>query len=170
MCKINHYETTDEKYNYKPSARIIIDDELNEKRIHVASLLSRGEKLSTVAARIELDSVNISFLTKAIAIEYLQNPPSEPRMTKLAPVMAALFPKVYEVTKNTYVMNPDNPAIWSNDIINALNREHYWIDKQNMGQVQRDIVQALITQYVFNEMHQGAKLEAWSEWTKHNGF
>jgi hypothetical protein len=39
-----------------------------------------------------------------------------------------------------------------------------------MDQVQRDIIQALITQYVFNEIHQGAKLEAWSEWTKHNGF
>ena len=170
LCKITHYKTSAEKYKYKPSSVTQNNDELYKNRIHVASLLSRGEKLSTVDSRKELDSVNISFLAKSIAIEYLQNPPSEPRMTKLAPVMAALFPKAYEATKNTYVMNPDNPAMWSKDIVNALNREHYWIDKQNMDQVQRDIVQALITQYVFNEIHQGAKLEAWSEWTKHNGF
>ncbi len=170
LCKINLYKITNEKYSYTSSSVTINDGELNEKRIHVASLLSRGEKLSTVDSRKELDSVNISFLAKEIAVEYLQNPPSEPRMTKLAPIMSALFPKAYEATKNTYVMNPDNPAMWSNDIVNALNREHYWIDKQNMDQVQRDIIQALITQYVFNEIHQGAKLEAWSEWTKHNGF
>ena len=170
LCNIKYFEKSDKKYKCPPSSDTQNNDELNKKRIHVASLLSRGEKLSTVDSRKELDSVNISFLAKAIAIEYLQNPPSEPRMTKLAPVMAALFPRAYEATKNTYVMNPDNPAMWSNDIVNALNREHYWIDKQNMDQVQRDIVQALITQYVFNEIHQGAKLEAWSEWTKHNGF
>ena len=84
--------------------------------------------------------------------------------------MAALFPKSYEATKNTYVMNPDNPGLWTNDIVNALNRDHYWINKQNMDQVQRDIIQALVTQYVFNEIHQGAKLESWSEWTKQHGF
>ena len=81
--------------------------------------------------------------------------------------MAALFPKAYEATKNTYVMNQDNPALWTNDIINGL-QTHYHVDKLNMDeQVRRDVVQALITQYVFNEIHQEAKLE---EWTKNHGF
>lgn len=170
LCKVHQYKIIDGKYNYNPSSATLNICELNEKRIHIASLLSRGEKLSAVDSRKELNSVNISFFARAIAIEYLQNPPSEPRMTKLAPVMAALFPKAYEAAKNTYVMNSDNPAIWSNDIANALNREHYWINKQNMDQVQRDVIQALITQYVFNEIHHGEKLEAWSEWTKQHGF
>ena len=170
LCKIEHFKTSEEKYNYEPSLNSTDDTELNKRRIHIAELLSRGEKLSTVDSQKELDSVNISFIAKSIAAEYLQNPPSEPRMTKLAPVMAALFPKSYEATKNTYVMNPDNPGLWTNDIVNALNRDHYWINKQNMDQVQRDIIQALVTQYVFNEIHQGAKLESWSEWTKQHGF
>lgn len=57
--------------------------------------------------------------------------------------------------------------IYTNDIVDALNKEHYWINKHNMDQVQRDIVQALVTQYVFNELHQPAKLE---QWTLHHGF
>lgn len=166
LCKINHFETTNTTYNYTPSEEKV-DSILHKKRIHIATLLSKGEKLSPTESKKELNAVNISYIVRGIAIEYLQNPPTEPRMTKLAPVMAALFPKAYTATKNTYVVNQDNPALWTNDIIDALNKEQYWIDKQNTDQVQRDIVQALVTQYVFNEIHQVAKLE---EWTKHHGF
>jgi hypothetical protein len=166
LCKINHFETTNTTYNYTPSEEKG-DSILHKRRIHIATLLSKGEKLSPTESKKELNAVNISYIVRGIAIEYLQNPPTEPRMTKLAPVMAALFPKAYTATKNTYVVNQDNPALWTNDIIDALNKEQYWIDKQNTDQVQRDIVQALVTQYVFNEIHQVAKLE---EWTKHHGF
>lgn len=166
LCKVNHFKTTNTTYEYTPPEEEV-DSVLHEKRIHIATLLSMGEKLSPAESKKELDAVNISYIARGIAAEYLQNPPTEPRMTKLAPVMAALFPKAYTATKNTYAMNQDNPALWTNDIVDALNKEQYWIDKQNMDQVQRDIVQALVTQYVFNEIHQAAKLE---EWTKHHGF
>lgn len=166
LCKVNHFKTTNTTYDYTPPEEEV-DSVLHEKRIHIATLLSMGEKLSPAESKKELDAVNISYIARGIAAEYLQNPPTEPRMTKLAPVMAALFPKAYTATKNTYAMNQDNPALWTNGIVDALNKEQYWIDKQNMDQVQRDIVQALVTQYVFNEIHQAAKLE---EWTKHHGF
>lgn len=171
LCKVKFENNSkNNAYKDKPETNVNNDKELNKKRIHIAGLLSKGEKLSssTVAdAAVELKSLNISYAVKAIAIEYLTNPPSEPKMTKLAPVMAALFPKAYEATKRTYILNQDNPVLWTNDIINALNRQ-YLIDKENLDlQLQRDIVQALVTQYVFNEIHQVAKLE---EWTKHHGF
>lgn len=167
LCKVEHYKVANEKYNYTLSSDISNNKKLNEKRIHIATLLSKGEKLSYVDSKKELSFVNISFITRKIAMEYLQNPPIEPRMTKLAPIMAELFPKAYNATKNTYILNQDNPSLWTNDIVDALNKEQYWIDKQNMDQVQRDIVQALITQYVFNEIHQVSKLETW---TKNNAF
>lgn len=172
LCKVKEFENISKNnaYKDKPETNVNNDKELDKKRIHIAGLLSKGEKLpsSKVAdAAEELKSLNISYAVKAIAIEYLTNPPSEPKMTKLAPVMAALFPKAYEATKRTYSLNQDNPALWTNDIINALNRQ-YLIDKENLDlQLQRDVVQALVTQYVFNEIHQVAKLE---EWTKHHGF
>ena len=167
LCKVKKHEYELNKYTPTPDSNDNNVEELNKKRIHIATLLSRGEKLSETDSTEELAFVNISFIAKEIAIEYLKNPPTEPRMTKLAPIMAALFPKAYEATKNTYVMNQDNPALWTNDIINGL-QTHYYIDKLNMDeQVRRDVVQALITQYVFNEIHQGSKLE---EWTKNHGF
>ena len=167
LCKVKKHEYELNKYTPTPDSNDNNVEELNKKRIHIATLLSRGEKLSETDSTEELAFVNISFIAKEIAIEYLKNPPTEPRMTKLAPIMAALFPKAYEATKNTYVMNQDNPALWTNDIINGL-QTHYYIDKLNMDeQVRRDVVQALITQYVFNEIHQEAKLE---EWTKNHGF
>lgn len=166
LCKVNHFKTTNTTYDYTPPEEEV-DSVLHEKRIHIATLLSMGEKLSPAESKKELDAVNISYIARGIAVEYLKNPPTEPRMTKLAPIMAALFPKAYEATKNTYVMNQDNPALWTNDIINVLHT-HYSIDKLNMDeQVRRDVVQALITQYVFNEIHQVVKLE---EWTKNHGF
>lgn len=164
LCKVKKYENHD---TFTPESDDVNIEELNQKRINIATFLSKGEKLPVVDSKEKLDSVNISIIAKNIAIEYLQNPPTEPRMTKLAPIMAALFPKAYEATKNTYVMNQDNPALWTNDIINGL-QTHYHVDKLNMDeQVRRDVVQALITQYVFNEIHQEAKLE---EWTKNHGF
>lgn len=170
LCKVEKYENTENTENQDTpnlESNDVNIEKLNQKRIHIATLLSKGEKLPVVDSKKELDSVNISIITKNIAIEYLQNPPTEPRMTKLAHIMAALFPKAYEATKNTYVMNQDNPALWTNDIINVLHT-HYSIDKLNMDeQVRRDVVQALITQYVFNEIHQVVKLE---EWTKNHGF
>lgn len=169
LCKINHFKTTSASYEYTPE-ETKNDANLHEKRIHIATLLSKGEKLSPAESKKELDAVNISYVARGIAVEYLQNPPTEPRMTKLAPVMAALFPRAYTATKNTYAVNQDNPALWTNDIVDALNKEQYLVDKQNMDQVQRDLVQALLTQYVFNEIHQGAKLVSWCEWTKMHGF
>lgn len=174
LCKVQKADENDSKDQKKTKSKytpqIIDDKKLNKKRIHIASLLSNGEKLSSTEtvkdADEELKSLNISYAVKSIAIEYLKNPPVAPKMTKLAPVMAALFPKAYAATKTTYAINQDNPALWTNDIVNALNR-YYWNDKLTMDQVQRDVVQALVTQYVFNEIHQVAKLE---EWTKHHGF
>lgn len=167
LCKVKKHEYDPNKYTPTPDSNENNVEEINKTRICIATLLSKGAKISLPDSMKELDLLNISFIAKEIAIEYLKNPPTEPRMTKLAPIMAALFPKAYEATKNTYVMNQDNPALWTNDIINGL-QTHYYIDKLNMDeQVRRDVVQALITQYVFNEIHQEAKLE---EWTKNHGF
>ena len=166
LCKVKKHEYDPKKYTPTPDSDDNVE-KINKTRIYIATLLSNGDSLSEADSMEKLAFVNISFIAKEIAIEYLKNPPTEPRMTKLAPIMAALFPKAYEATKNTYVMNQDNPALWANDIINGL-QTHYYIDKLNMDeQVRRDVVQALITQYVFNEIHQGAKLE---EWTKNHGF
>ena len=166
LCKVKKHEYDPKKYTPTPDSDDNVE-KINKTRIYIATLLSKGAKISLPDSMKELDFLNISFIAKEIAIEYLKNPPTEPRMTKLAPIMAALFPKAYEATKNTYVMNQDNPALWTNDIINGL-QTHYYINKLNMDeQVRRDVVQALITQYVFNEIHQGAKLE---EWTKNHGF
>ena len=167
LCKVKKHEYDQKKYTPTPDSNDNNVEKINKTRIYIATLLSKGAKISLPDSMKELDFLNISFIAKEIAIEYLKNPPTEPRMTKLAPIMAALFPKAYEATKNTYVMNQDNPALWTNDIINGL-QTHYYIDKLNMDeQVRRDVVQALITQYVFNEIHQGSKLE---EWTKNHGF
>lgn len=167
LCKVKKHEYDPNKYTPTPDSNDNNVEEINKTRICIATLLSKGAKISLPDSMKELDLLNISFIAKEIAIEYLKNPPTEPRMTKLAPIMAALFPKAYEATKNTYVMNQDNPALWTNDIINGL-QTHYYIDKLNMEeQVRRDVVQALITQYVFNEIHQETKLE---EWTKNHGF
>ena len=59
LCKVNHFKTTNTTYDYTPPEEEV-DSVLHEKRIHIATLLSMGEKLSPAESKKELDAVNIS--------------------------------------------------------------------------------------------------------------
>ena len=92
-------------------------------------------------------------------LKWLNNPPKEPKMTKLAPIMSALFPTVKQVVVKAY--NEENdPKEWTllaqTELNNLVNRE-----LQN--QVRRDILQAIITDHIYLEKNNLNDLKKWTE-------
>lgn len=159
LCKVNYYEAKNVKFNYVPA---LTDEKkhLSQERMKIAKCLSEGIRMEKEDLLKSLDALGVSHVVRKIAWNYLQFDHSEVKMTQIAPIIAAVFPKSYEQVKYSYSINGENPSQWSIDAIEALNDEV--IFDQLDDQLKRDIVQALITQYVYNEMHQNAKLERWT--------
>lgn len=162
LCKVHKHEVKDSVYEYhqerKSSALINSNNALK-----IADMLSNGTKLSheTILTEIVplLHETQISASVKTAVIKHLENPQAEPRMTKLAPIMSALFPSVRKAVVSAYKDNP-NTYEWTNcaekELLNTLMCEIN--DK-----TRRDIIQAVITDYVYNELGNLADLQKWSE-------
>lgn len=138
------------------------------QRLNIATLLSRCEKRSREAALTELSDLDISGAAKARAMDMLENPSPGPQLTRMGPVISALFPKAYAATRHTCFVNQEKHSLWTNDIQAVLASEmgeemYNTLDER----VRLDLIQALVTQYEFNELHQPAKLEQWGEHFRH---
>src|SRR5574344_156269 len=155
LCKIEKYESKEESF---------IEKELSEtddvkQRIKVASLLSTCEKLSKEAALKELSVLDISGSEKAKAVSLLQNPPAEPRMTKIGPVMSAFYPNTYHAAKNAFIHYKGTASVWTEETQNALMLE---INQRNLqDQLRKDIIQSIITDVVYNEAASSGQLLEW---------
>lgn len=80
-------------------------------------------------------------------------------MTKLAPLMSALFPKVRSAVVYAYNDNPET-AEWTRKAEEALrNSLRCMIDDET----RRDIIQAIITDYVYVELGNHEDIRKWAE-------
>ena len=160
LCKIDK-SSRDEgmyKYEYKPS---LADSPDVASRVSIASMLSTGTKISTEDDIREinrvLDYIGVDAYIRVSILQALSNPPRTPRMTRLAPIMNALFPEVNENVAKT-VKESRIAAEWTKAAESALN---------NMGAtnltpiVRRDIVQGIITYYFLNVLNDGKSLAEW---------
>lgn len=70
----------------------------------VAEILAKGDRITDRAPlrdlREELDRINIDSSMKVRILRTVQDPPEEPRMLSLAPIMGALFPNVRKATED----------------------------------------------------------------------
>src|SRR5574344_1421710 len=147
LCKIEKYESKEEPF---------IENELPEtddvkQRIKIASFLSKCEKLSKETALKELSVLDISGSAKAKAISLLQNPPAEPRITKLGPVMSALFPKAREAIVSSYSIST-NPIEWKNDVAKEINDSFTEAEITDNGNITHMIILSILTDYILNEL------------------
>lgn len=148
LCKMDRVEYHEEPY-------IIPDEKLAEKLtvdphkvLEIAELLSKGETTSREAFVSEinpvLEQMEIACSVRVSIFRMLQNPPKEPRMTRLAPIMSALFPNVRKAIEKAYSESRE-PIEWTIAGENILN-----LTMQD--QVCRDIIQAIVTDYVYNKL------------------
>lgn len=162
LCKVERYDIPDTSYEYHREK--IAKTELKaDDMVSIAQLLSNGTRMSREAVLSDILPVlrenGIKASVQAAIAKQLENPPREPRMTKLAPIMAELFPKVKSAVVEAYNDNP-NTVEWTNSAELALKNSI-------LGEInditRRDIIQAVITEYVYNELGNKTDLQRWAE-------
>ena len=157
LCKVDRVDINETLYEYKPIGKPDSEDTYTD-RLYVAELLSKGMALGEEVNREEvikrLDHMTLSDYEKISIIKMLENPPKEPNMTKLAPIMNSLFPEITKKIKDAYV-NETDVTEWTREANEIL------IKQKVEDQVRRDIIQSAITYYLINETNNRASLENW---------
>lgn len=101
LCKIAKAEDG-EHFTYSRPIEDITDNQ-HDDALSVARMLAYGISIGTEAelhsVRERLDRLHIGASTKVNILRTAQNPPNEPHMTKLAPIMSALFPDVVKTVE-----------------------------------------------------------------------
>lgn len=88
-------------------------------------------------------------------------------MTKLAPVMSALFPTIKEAVREAYEKSKDNPKIWQKEAIQALLQLNI---RQMNERVCMDVIQGNITYYLLIEKNNQNALKEWWVWNQRGGL
>lgn len=162
LCKVARVDTPDALYEYQREKEIKADTK-SDDMVKIAEILSNGTKMSREAIFIDilpiLSENGIKASVQIAVAKQLENPPREPRMTRLAPIMSALFPKVKSAVVSAYNDNPD-ASEWTNRAEEALMKN---LMIEISDKTRRDIIQAVITDYVYVELGNKADIQKWAE-------
>ena len=107
--------------------------------------------------RAILKNMDMGAYRQVAVMKLLIDPPKEPRMTVLAPIMSGLFPDVEAAVKTAYSDSHD-AAEWTKAAKKVLETNAGHISEQT----RRDIIQAVITNYVFLQLGKREDIERWS--------
>lgn len=161
LCKVEKYNTDGRIYKYNRS-----NDKTNCKpndMVKIIQNLSNGTRLSHnaivtyILPKLQKNRVNAS-VQVAIA-KQLENPPKKPRMTKLAPIVCALFPELLTAMKEIYA-ETHSVSEWTAYIENHL-REI--VQQEINNQTRCDIIQGVVTHYLLNEINDVPSHKKWKE-------
>lgn len=170
LCKGSKYNDLQGVYQYERPQKSLKESDIN-KRVQIAELLSNGTKIDKEIElkeiRKELVKLGLDASLQVSVIKMIANPPKEPHMTKLAPIMGALFPTVKEAVKEAFAKSKDAPQIWTKEAWNALLELE--IDSMDM-QVRNDVIQSVITYYFLIENSNQNALREWSMWYQKGGL
>lgn len=131
-----------------------------DRAIGIADMLADGgriEQSQIVEINRDLENLGVSSSVRTAIIRTLLDPPSEPRMTKIAPLVCALFPSVKDSVVKSVARNKDVKE-WTRDAEMAL--------QTLCGEVicdltRRVVIQGVITEHLFNELHDQASFKDW---------
>lgn len=137
------------------------DDALAVARM-LAYGISIGTKTELHSIRERLDRLHIGASTKVSILRTVQNPPNEPHMTKLAPIMSALFPDVVKTVERE--LKSSNEAEQLTRAAEAalgasINRE---IDSHT----RRVIIQGIMTDILYLQMQDSKSYDDWHNWNE----
>lgn len=164
LCKIAKAEDG-ERFTYN---RLIEDttDNQHDDALSVARMLAYGISIGTEtelhSIRERLDRLHIGASTKVKILRTAQNQPNEPHMTKLAPIMSALFPDVAKTVERE--LKSSNEAEQLTRAAEAalggsFNRE---IDNRT----RRVIIQGIMTDILYLQMQDSKSYDDWRNWNE----
>lgn len=161
LCKVKKADTDEKLYEYQTSERKNVELD-NEDCLYIATLLSKGEEISKEIIMKELKplvfKLPVEDSVKVKILKWISNPPKEPRMTKLAPIMGELFPEVKAAIKDIY-QETRIPSEWT---VYAERELRQVVNSDIENQVRRDIIQCLFTDYLLHDLNKCDDLKLWS--------
>ena len=165
LCKVDKFVTNEGKFVFvpEPEQEKQID---NSIRIELAELLSKGTRLTNKQVlddiKPKLQKLDIDASVEVLIMRFLNNPPKEPRMSKLGEVMSSLFPEVREKVSKAYSDTTETKE-WTEAAQNALNMclADNAVGNRLGEQARRDIIQSIITYYVWIIQRDHASVEKW---------
>ena len=159
LCKVEKVDTFGKVFNYTDDDAPSLENNM-EKRFKLAEILSKGLQLGKEISRGYvgelLRELHISGQSAASILDLLSDPPKEPDMEKLAPVMNRLFPDVTKSIKKWYSEEVEVTQ-WTREANELIAK--YGIDEQ----VRRDIIQSSLTYYLTVEINNRPALDKWCE-------
>lgn len=166
LCKIAKAEDG-ERFMYSRPIGDVASNQ-SDDALAVARMLAYGISIGTEAElhsiRERLDRLHIGASTKVSILRTVQNPPNEPHMTKLAPIMSALFPDVVKTVERK--LKSSNEAEQLTRATEAalgasINRE---IDSHT----RRVIIQGVMTDILYLQMQDTQAYSDWHTWSKNS--
>lgn len=161
LCQVEKYTEKNEFTFPKKEASVCEKTLTFGQRLEIARLLCEGTKLQSLEKAQELTKdLGLSSCAQVQAIRLLRKPSPSPRYTKLAPVMAELFPQAKSALAEIFEKTSETGE-WTD----TVDRE---IKSQSEGQdideeLLRSIRQCIITQLLHNELGETELLERWSK-------
>lgn len=156
LCKVQYCAVGKQCYSYKREIKFLKKD-FNEERIQIAKILCNGDaadenKLKEIMEKLQLNSCS------KVAILKMVKQKLTPRYTKIAPLIAEIFPSVRKAFVMSYAQTSDTEQ-WTIDVDEAIRELKNDIDEELL----RSIRQCIITDYLYNELGKVELLEHWAK-------
>lgn len=163
LCKIDEASAPEGGYRYEPPANSD-DDDRRVAALAVAEMLSKCVPVRSERGLRDLrelmDRAGLGASSQVRVMRILSDPPTSPKMTVIAPIVSELFSDVAAEAKEACEDAPRNPTEWNRRVLEEL-RSSYNV--REITRVHYDILQAVLTEYLFNQLHDEARLREWAE-------
>lgn len=140
----------------------------SDDALSVARMLTYGISIGTKAelhsVRERLDRLHIDASTKVKILRTVQNPPAEPRMTKLGPIMSTLFPNVAKAVEDERECS-DEAEQWTMAADAALRSS---IDRDIDSRTRQVIIQGIMTDVLCLQMQDTQAYSDWHNWNENS--
>lgn len=154
LCKVGVAESKSGTYECDRTTKTKNESDTGGIKIKIADLLCKGIKASKEELVKDLDKLELKSSIRVEILKYLQNPPKEASVLRLAPIMSELFPVAKRAFMESYKAFVSDTKQWSIATDNALAIE--------IDELRRKIRQCIITDYICNDVGEVSQLEKWS--------
>lgn len=166
LCKIAKAEDG-EHFTYSHPIDDVASNQ-SDDALAVARMLAYGISIGTKAelhsVRERLDRLHIDASTKVKILRTVQNPPVEPRMTKLGPIMSTLFPNVVKAVEDERECSNEAEQ-WTMAADAALRSS---IDRDIDSRTRQTIIQGIMTDVLCLQMQDTQAYSDWHNWNENS--
>lgn len=159
LCRIERFEGDPEPYSYTPPINTRTDD--NNGRFDIAQRLLSGGLDNISLTLKDLNSANLGVelpsSVKVKLMKYVSTPPSEPRMTRLAPIITALLPEVSAAVGSAY-RESKKPIDWTNAALVVLEQSGITFSVE----IRNRIIQSAVLYHVLLRAGRADEVEKWT--------